>query len=133
MIIEPFENTMNRAERHYFSPPAKVQEMRQLRDDALKRLDTFKKLLALTHSLPKRTRTTIAWHLDGAKLLEMYRLDSDSSAGISPNGPPVNSSEHRFNILVIQDCLQILDPDYITPGIGVKKRCCVYLRTTSQW
>ena len=89
MIIEPFEDAMNRAERHYFSPPAKVQEMRQLRDDALKRLDTFKKLLALTDSLPKRTRTTIAWHLDGAKLLEIYRLDIDASAGISPNGPPV--------------------------------------------
>ena len=66
-----------------------VQEMRQLRDDALKRLDTFKTLLALTDSLPKRTRTTIAWHLDGAKLLDIYRLDIDPSAGISPNGPPV--------------------------------------------
>jgi hypothetical protein len=89
MIIEPFEDAMSRAERHYFSPPAKVQEMRELRDGALNRLDTFKKLLALTESLPKRARTPIAWHLDGAKLLEIYRLDIDPSAGISPDSPAV--------------------------------------------
>jgi len=89
MIIEPFEDAMSRAERHHFSPPAKAQEMRALRNDALNRLEIFKKLLALIQSLPKRARPSAAWHLDGAKILEIYRMDIDPKAGISPNGPTV--------------------------------------------
>jgi hypothetical protein len=86
-IIEPFEESMGRAERHYISPLSRAQEMRQLRDDALHRLEIFKKIIALIESLPDRTRTSKPWHLDGAKLLEVYRLDIDPSAGISPHGP----------------------------------------------
>jgi len=89
MIIDPFEEAMSRAERHNFSSPAKAHEMRELRNSALHRLDVFKQLFALVKSLPKRTRTSIAWHLDGAKLLEVYRSDIDPSAGISSDGPAV--------------------------------------------
>ena len=86
-IIEPFEEAMSRAERHYVSPPSRAQEMRQVRDDALNRLDIFKKTLSLIETLPNRTRTSKPWHLDGARLLEVYRLDIDPSAGISARVP----------------------------------------------
>jgi hypothetical protein len=87
MIINPFEEAMSRAERHCISPPSTAQEMRQLRDDALNRLDTFKKIFALIETLPNRARTSTPWRFDGAKLLEVYRLDIDPAAGISPQGP----------------------------------------------
>ena len=61
--------------------------MRQVRDDALNRLDIFKKILSLIETLPNRTRTSKPWHLDGARLLEVYRLDIDPSAGISARVP----------------------------------------------
>ena len=46
MIIEPFEDLWSRAVRYHFSPPAHAQQMRELRDGALNRLDTFKKLVS---------------------------------------------------------------------------------------
>jgi hypothetical protein len=112
MIIEPFEDSMSRAVRHLLSPPAHAQQMRELRDGALNRLDTFKKLLALIESLPKRARASIAWHLDGAKILEAYRLDIDPSAGVSPNGPAV-----RF-IRTALECIGYENlPSNLRPGL----------------
>jgi hypothetical protein len=111
-IIEPFEDAMSQADRYHFPPPAMAREMRALRDGALSRLDTFKKLLALTESLPKRARASIAWHLDSAKILEVYRLDIDPSTGISPNSPAI-----RF----IRTALQYIGyanlPSNLRPGL----------------
>jgi hypothetical protein len=112
MIIEPFEDPMSRADRYHFSPPAMAREMRALRDGALSRLDTFKKLLALTESLPKRARDSIAWHLDGAKILEVYRLDIDPLTGISPNGPAI-----RFIRTALQYIGYTNFPSNLRPGL----------------
>jgi hypothetical protein len=86
-IIEPFEDAMRRAERHYISPPSRAREMREHRDSAINRLDVYKQILSLARSLPNRTRISTPWHLDGARLLEVYRYNIHPSAGISPSGP----------------------------------------------